>query len=95
MGEERRLTRTIYDAVVAVVNSGIDTIRPGHVVQYMRERNNPVGIWNVNGEFSKLRRMGVIELDEGTATWRLVPSISYEDAEAGLNPSSADASANP
>lgn len=90
MGEERRLTRMIYDAFVAVVETGQEEIRPGHVVQYMREHNNPLGIWNVNGEFSKLRNMGVIELDEDTATWKLVRSLSYEDAEEELNGHSVD-----
>lgn len=90
MGEERRLTRMIYDAFVAVVDSGQDEIRPGHIVQYMREQNNPLGIWNVNGEFSTLRSMGVIELDEDTATWRLVRSQSYEEAEERLNGRAVD-----
>ena len=79
------MTRMIYDAFVAVVETGNEEIRPGHVVQYMREQNNPLGIWNVNGEFSKLRKMGVIELDEDTATWKLVRTLSFEDAEERLN----------
>ena len=85
VGEERRMTRMIYDAFVAVVETGKEEIRPGHVVQYMRDRNNPLGIWNVYGEFSKLRSMGVIELDEDTATWKLVRTLSFEDAEKRLN----------
>ena len=85
LSEERRLTRTIYDAFVSVVDSGQEEVRPGHVVQYMRDQDNPLGIWNVVGEFNKLRDMGVIALDESSATWRIVRSVSYEDALANCN----------
>lgn len=75
----------VYDAFVAVVQSGRKDVRPGDVVQFMRERNHPMGIWNVNGEFTKLKRLGVIELDEDHATWSLVSSVDFEEASMKLN----------
>ena len=85
LSEERRFTRMIYDAFVAVVDTGREEIRPGHVVQFMREKNNPLGIWNVTGEFTKLEQLGVIELDKDSATWRLIRSVNFDEALEKLN----------
>lgn len=84
MSEERRLTRMVYDAFVAVVETGRNEIHPGDIVQFMREQNHPMGIWNVNGELTKLRGLGVVRLDDDNATWTLIPGVDFE--EASLKP---------
>lgn len=80
MRGDRRLTRTIYEAFTAVDDSGRTSIRPGDVIDYLRERNQPLGIWLVNSEFVRLSEMGLIELDDANATWHLVPGLAYDDA---------------
>ena len=80
MRGDRRLTRTIYEAFAAVDESGRTEIRPGDVIDYLRERNQPFGIWLINSEFRTLSDMGLIELDDVDATWHLVPGLTYEDA---------------
>ena len=85
MSEERRLTRIVYDAFVAVVESGQTHVRPGHVVEYLRDRNNPLDQWNIIGEFTKLQRLGVIKVDQSTALWELEPNLTFADAIAHQN----------
>ena len=85
MNEELRITRMIYDAFVAVVEAGQDEVRPGHVIENLREQNHPLGIWNVTGEFANLEGMGVIKLNKLNATWSLVRERSFDDAIANPN----------
>ncbi len=75
----------VYDAFVAVVESGRSEIRPGDIVQFMREQNHPMGIWNVNGELTKLKRLGIVRLDEDSATWTLIPGVDFEEVSMKPN----------
>ncbi|MXW06743.1 MAG: hypothetical protein F4Z87_01175 [Gammaproteobacteria bacterium] len=72
MGEALRITKTIYDAFVAVSDEGNSAVRPGDLVQHMRDQNDPMGIWKIIGELNTLNELGLIRFDEETATWHLV-----------------------
>ena len=77
MSEQARRTKTVFDALTAVLEAGETAFRPGDVTAHLRASGNPVEAWEVRGELSNLERLGLIELDEETATWRLVNGASF------------------
>ena len=77
MSEALRNTKTIYDAFVSVSRLGTVAVRPGDLVQYMRERNDPMGIWKITEELNKLHELGLVRLEEDFATWHLI-ATSWE-----------------
>lgn len=74
MGEALRNTKIIFDAFVEVSCSGTRAVKPGDLVQYMREQNDPMGIWKIIGELNKLKELGLIRFEEESARWFLVES---------------------
>lgn len=72
MSEALRNTKIIFDAFVIVSLEGKEVVRPGDLVQYMREQNDPMGIWKINSELNTLSELGLIQLNEANATWQLV-----------------------
>lgn len=82
MSEQARRTKTVFDAVAALHDAGSTTFRPGDVTAHLRANDSPFGAWEVRGEFTNLERMGLIALDEQTATWRLVNGASFSVDEA-------------
>ena len=69
MSVERRRTNIVREIVVELFGSGRKTIRPGDVNSVLRERNAPMGTWEVRAEFSRLEAAGVIVLDAESADW--------------------------
>ncbi len=69
MTVERRRTAIVRDIVVELFESGRERIRPGDVNAVLRERNAPLGTWEVRAEFTHLGEMGVLILDEDSADW--------------------------
>ena len=76
---EKRRTAKVSEVVLELFNSGKSTIRPGDVNAVMRERNMPMGTWEVRAEFSKLERDGLIACDTDTGDWRLVDGDALKD----------------
>ena len=85
MSEERRQTRIVYDAFCEVAANGKELIRPGDVIEYLREKDQPLGIWYINGEFTRLTALGLISLDKATAQWRLEPSKEFDEVVSSVN----------
>ena len=56
--------------------------RPGDVTAHLRASGRPIGAWEVRGELTNLERMGLIVLEEDSATWRLVNGASFSIQEA-------------
>ena len=79
MSFEKRRTAKVSEVVLELFNSGKSTIRPGDVNAIMRERNMPMGTWEVRAEFTKLEREGVIACDADTGHWRLVDGDALKD----------------
>ena len=88
MGERARRTKTVYDAAVSLRESGVGQFRPGDVTARLRETGESFGAWEVRGELSNLNRLGLVVLDQETATWRLVEgaAFSIEAADALAEP---------
>ena len=81
MSVERRRTDVVRSIVVELFESGRERIRPGDVNALLRERNAPLGTWEVRAEFSELARLGIIVLDEPSAEW-LPGDLSIELQQA-------------
>ncbi len=84
VSEQARRTKTVFDAVAALHDTGSTAFRPGDVTAHLRAGDTPFGAWEVRGELTNLERLGLIVLDEDTATWRLVngASFSVDDANS-------------
>lgn len=85
MSEAQRQTRIIYEAFSEIATQGKDLIRPGDVIDLLRERDQPLGIWYVNGEFTRLASLNLISLDVDTGQWRLGPDLDFDAAAARVN----------
>ena len=84
VSEQARRTKTVFDAVAALHDAGCTPFRPGDVTAHLRANDSPIGAWEVRGELTNLERLGLIRLDEDSATWRIVnrASFSVEEAKA-------------
>ena len=84
MSEQARRTKTVFDAVTALRDAGDTAFRPGDVTAHLRAKGTPIGAWQVRGELTILERLGLIALDEASATWRLVNGASFSVDDAKL-----------
>lgn len=75
--ERTRRTRIVFDAAAALRAGGKPAFRPGDVTARLRESGSPFGAWEVRGELSNLRRLGLIALDENAALWRVVDGATF------------------
>ncbi|MYD43125.1 MAG: hypothetical protein F4W90_04440 [Gammaproteobacteria bacterium] len=85
MSEAQRQTRIIYEAFREVAASNKQLIRPGDVIDLLRERDHPLGIWHVNGEFARLAALNLISLDTESGQWRLEPDQDFDKVAAEVN----------
>ncbi len=85
LSEAQRQTRIIYQAVCEIASQDKDLIRPGDVIELLRSRDHPLGIWHVNGEFTRLAALKLISLDEDSGQWRLVPDQDFDQTVATAN----------
>ncbi|MXX95270.1 MAG: hypothetical protein F4039_07060 [Gammaproteobacteria bacterium] len=65
------LTKKVYDAFNETINNGRKSVLPGDIVQNFREKNEPVGIWLVMRELTRLEELDLVQFDQETATWTL------------------------
>ena len=84
LSEAQRQTRIVYNAFREVA-SKTDLIRPGDLIAHLRQQDQPLGIWYVNGEFLRLAALGLIKLDPASAKWRLEPDGDFDEAVARVN----------
>ena len=85
MSEAQRQTRIIYQAFCEIASSGKEFIRPGDIIDLLRNRDMPLGIWHVNGELSRLAALNLIKLDEASAQWQLVPDQDFDEVAQTVN----------
>ena len=83
MSVERRRTRIVREIVVELFESGRERIRPGDVNALLRERNAPLGTWEVRAEFTALEAAGVLVLDQASADWLPGDLASADQQAAG------------
>ena len=80
MSIERRRTEMVYSVIRELFSNGKTSVRPGDVNALLRERDTPMGTWEVRAEFSHLESDGRLACDEDTGDWYLTESSSLQDA---------------
>lgn len=79
MSIEQRRTAIIVGILRELFTSGKTALRPGDVNSVLRERDMPMGGWEVRAEFAKLERDAVIECNAETGNWHLTENSSLKD----------------
>lgn len=80
MSIELRRTEMVYSVIQELAANGKSTVRPGDVNALLRERDTPLGTWEVRAEFSRLERDGRIACNEESGDWFLAERASLQDA---------------
>ena len=68
---DRRRTDTVYAVIQEIVSNGLSRFQPGDVATFLRDQDQPMGTWEIRGEFSNLEAEGLIAVDPATAAWSL------------------------
>ena len=72
-----KLIKRVFDEIAA---SDADGVRPGDIAQVLRERNQPVPVWEIRGALARLEAEGLVSLDATHAIWR--PAQSAKQASS-------------
>lgn len=80
MSIELRSTEMVYSLIQELFADGKTAVRPGDVNSLLRERNTPMGTWEVRAEFSKLEADGRLACNAETGDWHLTENASLQDA---------------
>ncbi|MEM7077974.1 MAG: hypothetical protein AAF513_05015 [Pseudomonadota bacterium] len=70
-----RNTKTIIGVILELVANGKTEFRTGDVNSVLRERNSPMGTWEVRAEFSKLEQAGQIACDADSGLWHATEAL--------------------
>ena len=79
MSKEQPRTELIYQIIRELFENGKSSVRPGHVNTVLRERNSPMGTWEVRAEFSRLEKIGRIACDPDSGEWHLTENASLQN----------------
>ena len=79
MSTDQRRTETVYNVIKQLIADGKTTVRPGDVNAVLRERNAPMGTWQVRAEFTYLETQDLLVCDPETGDWRLTENTSLKD----------------
>ena len=55
-------------------------VRQGDVIERLRSRDTPLGIWKVTGEFSTLEELNLIQRNDETGLWSLAGDKDFDQA---------------
>jgi hypothetical protein len=77
---EKRRTDTVIGVINDLVAEGKSALRPGDVNSVLRDRDMPMGSWEVRAEFSRLERDGHLRCDADSGDWFLTENASLKDA---------------
>ena len=68
-----------------IVATGKENLRQGDIIELLRSRDLPLGIWKVTGEFSTLEKLNLIKLDEASGLWSAVADRTFDEAVLEYN----------
>ncbi len=71
MSLEKRQLDHIFQLVQALVSDGQAEFRPGHIAEALRERDEPMGTWQIRAALTALESAGLVEHDEERNYWSL------------------------
>lgn len=66
---EKRRSEIVETALDELVKQGITAFRPGDVADYLRQKNDPISVWQLRAEFTLLQENGGISFDADRAVW--------------------------
>ena len=75
MSTDKRRTDVIY-RVIEELSTSQAHFRPGDVADFLREKGQPTGVWEIRGVLSKLEADGLIRNDTDTGAWSLAANAS-------------------
>lgn len=75
MNTDKRRTDVIY-RVTQEVAIQHPNFRPGDIANFLREKGQPAGVWEIRGELSKLEAAGLLKNDAATGAWSLAEGAS-------------------
>ena len=70
LSTDQRRTDTIH-SVIQELAADLPEFRAGDIASFLRERGQPVAVWEIRGELSKLEAAGLLSNDPVTSVWKL------------------------
>ena len=67
MSIDKRRTEIVEAVIDEIVENGKATFKPGDVADLLRDKNDPISVWQLRAEFSSLEDAGLILFDSETA----------------------------
>lgn len=75
MSTDQRHTDVIYHVIQELAIQQ-PNFRPGDVANFLREKGQPSGVWEIRGELSKLEAAGLLKNDATTGAWSLAENVA-------------------
>ena len=69
MSIEKRRSEIVESAIDELVQQGKNSFKPGDIADFLRDKNDPISVWQLRAEFSLLEEKGAISFDVDTALW--------------------------
>ena len=69
MSIEKRRSEIVESAIDELVQQGKNSFKPGDIADFLRDKNDPISVWQLRAEFSLLEEKGAISFDADTALW--------------------------
>ena len=80
MSIDKRRTEIVEAAIDEIIENGKAAFKPGDVADLLRDKNDPISVWQLRAEFSSLEEAGIIDFDSETALWKRKESSSIKSA---------------
>lgn len=71
MSLDRHTSDEIRHIIRELADEGVSSLRPGVVLDRLRELGRPVGAWDMRSEFARLTEEGFLKFDPELANWTL------------------------
>ena len=80
MSIDKRRTEIVEAAIDEIIENGKAAFKPGDVADLLRDKNDPISVWQLRAECSSLEEAWLIDFDSETALWKLKESSSIKSA---------------
>ena len=80
MSIDKRGTEIVEAAIDDIIENGKAAYNPGDDADLLRDKNDPISVWQLRAEFSSLEDAGVIDFDSETALWKRKESSGIKSA---------------
>lgn len=77
MSTDQHLTDQVYAAVQALA-ADKPSFLPGDLASHLRTQGQPMGVWQLRGELSRLEDAGLLRNDPVSGAWSLAEAASRQ-----------------